>query len=280
MRIFSLDTLGDYIVPSLFGHYYINKNEDRNIFLKSGLFSQSKKVGNAHLTGERLYASFNFGGYGSKMNRDEEPIHIGMDFGYCSIDEFEAALAKYQGVTLIDIGFSPVVDLFRERFKQERFMVSDFSPQSIGANYLLSKDVNVISLMDVATSEVLFNYNTPEGVKGLIDRTMGVFNQEVEVIKITKEKKGKAKRLLLYSPFGFTGDITFVVYKPTYIDVDGEKLMRPEEIGSATKFAADGVIVAEFSAKDLDGKLYEAIQNDEKIFLRNKTYRLFGWEFK
>ncbi len=280
LRIFTLDTIGEFVVPELFGFYSIDDVQDGSITLNSNLFSKSKKVGEAHLAGKPLYASFNSSGYGCKLNQQHEFIKIGLSFGKRSIDEFEAGVSSFRNLMLIDLDFAPLVDLFRERFKQEKFINSDFTPKSIGAKYLLNKDKDVVSLVDVATGEVIFNYNTPEGVKGLMDQTMGVFNQEIEIIKVTKEKKGKVKKVLLYSPFGFSGSSNYVVYKATYEEVNGKKLMRPIEIGQCNLYGSDGVVVLESSVGGDDGEMYNAIQNNEEIFLRNITYRLFGWEFK
>lgn len=58
MKVAALDTFNGYVIPDLFGDYYVKKNMNGTLLLDAGLASKAKQAGEAHLAGKNFMLLF------------------------------------------------------------------------------------------------------------------------------------------------------------------------------------------------------------------------------
>ena len=279
MKVAALDTFNGYVIPDLFGDYYVKKNMNGTLLLDAGLASKAKQAGEAHLAGKKLYASFSTKNLSKKLADDTEQIKLGINSGSVSIQGFEVGMVGLKGISVVDLSFTKTINRFREHYKQEVFIDDDFAAKSIGARYLIQGDDKAVNLLEVETGTLIGSYNTDEGLKGFMDEAMGLFNKEIEVVNITKEKNGKAQKIRLYSPFGFQGDYYFKIYELVPENVGGKTKIRSVEIAECSDY---GVYqsVSEFNVSKGEDLLYDAIQRGATLRFRNRTFSFLGQQYK
>ena len=279
LKVFTLDTIGDYLVPEKYGNYTVREYSDGKHYLNSGLFSKPKKVAELLSNNRKLYASMSSAGYSEKLNVQKELLTIGVNFGELSLTSIENKLSEIARLKLIDLGSIKIVNQFREKYKQEIFIDDDFSAKAMGAKYLLLFKDKDIQITDVETGQIVDQVDKNEGVKGIYDSAMELFDLEIEVVNITKQKKDKIKKLRLYSPLGFDGSYYLNVYEIKKEKVGDEILERPIEI-AICRFMTDESTVVEAIVYKGEKELYEAIQNNAVLKFRNRAFKFFGNTYK
>lgn len=279
MKVAALDTFNGYVIPDLFGDYYVKKNTNGKLLLDAGLASKAKQAGEAHLAGKKLFASFSTKNLSKKLSDDAEQIKLGINSGSVSIQSFEVGMVGLKGISVVDLSFTKTINRFREHYKQEVFIDDDFSAKSIGARYLIQGEGKTVNLLEVETGTLIGSYNTDEGLKGFMDEAMGLFDKEIEVVNITKEKNGKAQKVRLYSPFGFQGDHFFKIYELIPENVAGKTKLRSAEIAECSDYGVYQSI-SEFNVTRGEDLLYDAIQRGATLRFRNRTFSFLGQQYK
>jgi len=134
-------------------------------------------------------------------------------------------------------------------------------------------------MTSVETGEILGTWVKSKGIKGIADVAMGLYDEEVTIAEVTKEAKGKVKKFMLHNPWGFSGNVTFLVYVIEAENVGGETVNRERQVGECVSWNAQGS-TAEFSVKDGESEIYDAMQDDKKIIFRHKEFKFLGQTFK
>ncbi|HLF63479.1 MAG TPA: hypothetical protein VI603_06995 [Saprospiraceae bacterium] len=280
LRLYSLDTVGVYVVPELFGLYFVEDQNGKSLILDNSMFSKSKQVGESHLAGNKIYASFSSGGYSTKLGTKQEPLKIGINFGDLAITDLEEKLVAMSNIQLIDLGATYLVNQLREMYKQEQFIDDEFAAKAQGAQYLIVAKGDMIELVDVESGALLYAYPASEGYKGIADAAMELFDLEIEIVEVTKQKKNSVEKLRLFSPFGFNGDyFTLNIYELLSEKVGNEVKERPVELGICRAYNVDQAVV-EFTVNKGETELFEAMQRGSKIRFRNKPFRFLGVTYK
>jgi hypothetical protein len=279
LRVASLDTIGVFVVPDMYGHYYVNDNVDGKLLLDNGLYARSQLAGEAYLAGKKLYASFTDDALCKKNTAPADQIKIGTLSGSLSVENFEVGLAGVNGITLIDLRFTETINRFRRHYKQDLFVEDGFSAKNIGAHYLIQRDNKVVNILEVSTGNVIGSYNSDEGFRGFVDKAMGLFNMEIEMVKVAKENGKKVQRILLYSPMGFSGNSYLKVYEMIPENVNGSVRLRHVEIAECQNYNANETI-SDFKITSGEGALFDAIQRGAILRFRNRTFSFLGQQYK
>lgn len=279
LRVASLDTIGRFIFPDMYGHYYVIDNVDGKLLLVDGLYARSRLAGDAYLAGKKLYASFTDEAMCKKIIDPVDQINIGILPGSHSVENFEVGLSGVSGITLIDIRFTETINRFRRHYKQELFLKDGFSAKNIGARYLIQRDNKVINLLDVLSGQVIGTYHSDEGFRGFVDEAMVLFNMEIEVVKVTKENSKKVQRILLYSPIGFSGNSYLKVYEMIPENVNGTVRLRYLEIAECQDYNGNETI-SDFKITSGADVLYDAIQRGATLRFRNRAFNFLGHQYK
>ena len=94
---------------------------------------------------------------------------------------------------------------------------------------------------------------------------MDIMNKDLEILEITKEKKGKIKEFLGYSAFGFENISTLYIMKITEETVGGRTVEREEEIGQVWAKRKKTNTIAEVKVTKGEKELQQALDNGDKI---------------
>ncbi|MBK8601555.1 MAG: hypothetical protein IPN87_00125 [Saprospiraceae bacterium] len=185
------------------------------------------------------------------------------------------------GVKLFDISNKELIGKFREKYKSEQFINDKFEVKEQGLNYLLTASKEKIEVSNVENGSVVGSFNADDRYPVVYNSLLDALKLNIEVITITKEKKGKAQELLLYSPLGFTHVEKLEVFSVNVEKVNGKELERRTKIGElkATNEAFDDAKgrTERREVKDGDKEIYEAIKAGKKVVVRlSEKVGIFG----
>ena len=188
---------------------------------------------------------------------------------------------KMSGVKLYDISNKELIGKFREKYKSELFFNDKFEVKEQGLNYLLTASKEKIEVSNVENGSVVGSFNADDRYPVVYNSLLDALKLNIEVITITKEKKGKAQELLLYSPLGFTHVEKLEVFSVNVEKVNGKELERRTKIGElkATNEAFDDAKgrTERREVKDGDKEIYEAIKAGKKVVVRlSEKVGIFG----
>ncbi len=197
----------------------------------------------------------------------------------CAIG-LESELAKIPMVILIERQFDPVRNYFVNQYTDEKFIDFDMGKlqgKAEGVDYLFEVDENGLQATNVATSRIervdqkqkkgwlasmLFGGLDPADV---INLSLDIMDLEIELLEITSAKKGKAKKVMLYSPMGFGNSWKVSVVREVEEKVGGRTLMRKEEIGALSGRSENTPSVRNYKVKSGGKEIFEANASGEKI---------------
>lgn len=271
MEVFSLDTIRQYVVPDQYGVYYVDDYRNGTVILDGVLGSKTKQAGEAYMAGKKLYASFSDYAISGKLEGDKEDVRIGTSFPASRIFSLEEELSRLKDVTLTDMGTIEINNRLRKRFMHAPVTSGADLVKERGLHYVFQASGESVQLVETSGHHTVATYDANLGLKGFMDEAMELFGKEIEVVDITKEKNGKAQKIRLFSPLGFQGDHVLTI-----------NLMSGNtatEIGTCSEFGAHHSI-AEFSITRGEDAVYKAITGGQTLRFRNKTFRLFGNDFK
>ena len=182
---------------------------------------------------------------------------------------------------LSDISNKELIGKFREKYKSEQFINDKFEVKEQGLNYLLTASKEKIEVSNVENGSVVGSFNADDRYPVVYNSLLDALKLNIEVITITKEKKGKAQELLLYSPLGFTHVEKLEVFSVNVEKVNGKELERRTKIGElkATNEAFDDAKgrTERREVKDGDKEIYEAIKAGKKVVVRlSEKVGIFG----
>jgi hypothetical protein len=180
-----------------------------------------------------------------------------------------------------DISNKELIGKFREKYKSEQFINDKFEVKEQGLNYLLTASKEKIEVSNVENGSVVGSFNADDRYPVVYNSLLDALKLNIEVITITKEKKGKAQELLLYSPLGFTHVEKLEVFSVNVEKVNGKELERRTKIGElkATNEAFDDAKgrTERREVKDGDKEIYEAIKAGKKVVVRlSEKVGIFG----
>lgn len=197
----------------------------------------------------------------------------------CAIG-LESELAKIPMVILIERQFDPVRNYFVNQYTDEKYMDFDMGKvqgKAEGVDYLFEVDDNGLQATNVATSRIkrvdqkqkkgwlvnmIFGGLDPADV---INLSLDILDLKIELLEITSAKKGKAKKVLLYSPMGFGNSWKVSVIREIEETVGSRTLIRNEEIGTLSGRAENTPSVKKYKVKSGGKEIFEAKATNENI---------------
>lgn len=274
--IYQLDTLGDFIYGTDLGLYVGNTEEDGSVkFTKAPFKSNSEEVAQSLLNGKKLYYAIGEQGYGNKLNKKSEFINVGVNSGSSEVNNsIEFYFKNINNIRLINLNDEPIIKAFRDRYKGEAFMEEPLEIKDLGADYIMSVNANEqLEVTDVKTGKISMSKPIDETRGTIYNSLLDAFNLNIDVIKISKEKKERALELLLYSPLGFNDVTKMDVFVAKAENVGGRQIERLEKIGelraSLNGNFSDNKGRVDFSdVRDGDKEIFQALKDGKKIVIR------------
>lgn len=104
-------------------------------------------------------------------------------------------------------------------------------------------------------------------IAGLINE---VFPPKISVVEVTEEKKGKAQEVLLAGEFNLKLRDRYYVMRKRTVTVDGEDLVRFEQVGIVMLRDSEGEGVATAKVKEGEREILTAMQAGEELFCVDK----------
>ena len=92
----------------------------------------------------------------------------------------------------------------------------------------------------------------------IINLSLNILDLKIELIEITKSKKGKAKQVQLYSPMGFASSWKVKVVREIEEQVGGRSIVRHEEIGTLSGRNAKTSSIKNYKVKSGEKEIYQA----------------------
>lgn len=234
VRVIKQVQLGKYNCGEYLGTAVIKKrtnNESKCGFLLTG----GKKLKNAVENDEKVYAVRNRALINTLNTENTEKIRVGSDSEclFCNV-KTEKVVFNIENVDLIERSHGLMLNYFINRYKTEKFI--DYDIENVlglqeGVQYLMRSQSDNISLTEIKTNRVASigkNYYINQFRQFMLD----FFEQEMEVLEISKRKKDVAKRLIIYSPYGFEPLDVLNSYSVTEENVGGKVYYRKEKIGT------------------------------------------------
>jgi len=280
--VFTLDTLNNYIYSTMVSLFVGNTEKDGSIIFSRAPFQSGKDAAEAIAAGKQLYYEIGSQGYGDKIVDQKNVMNLGVN---TPDPDFNATMELYfnkmSGVKLFDISNKELIGKFREKYKSEQFINDKFEVKEQGLNYLLTASKEKIEVSNVENGSVVGSFNADDRYPVVYNSLLDALKLNIEVITITKEKKGKAQELLLYSPLGFTHVEKLEVFSVDVEKVNGKELERRTKIGElkATNEAFDDAKgrTERREVKDGDKEIYEAIKAGKKVVVRlSEKVGIFG----
>ena len=259
-----------------------NTEKDGSIIFSRAPFQGGKEAAEATAAGKQLYYEIGSQGYGDKIVDQKNVMNLGVN---TPDPDFNATMELYfnklSGVKLFDISNKELIGKFREKYKSGQFINDKFEVKEQGLNYLLTASKEKIEVSNVENGSVVGSFNADDRYPVVYNSLLDALKLNIEVITITKEKKGKAQELLLYSPLGFTHVEKLEVFSVNVEKVNGKELERRTKIGElkATNEAFDDAKgrTERREVKDGDKEIYEAIKAGKKVVVRlSEKVGIFG----
>ncbi|MFZ1337165.1 MAG: hypothetical protein WAR99_17175 [Saprospiraceae bacterium] len=280
--VFTLDTLNNYIYSTMVSLFVGNTEKDGSIIFSRAPFQGGKEAAEAIAAGKQLYYEIGSQGYGDKIVDQKNVMNLGVN---TPDPDFNATMELYfnkmSGVKLFDISNKELIGKFREKYKSGQFINDKFEVKEQGLNYLLTASKEKIEVSNVENGSVVGSFNADDRYPVVYNSLLDALKLNIEVIMITKEKKGKAQELLLYSPLGFTHVEKLEVFAVDVEKVNGKELERRTKIGELkpTNEAFDDAKgrTERRDVKDGDKEIFEAIKAGKKVVVRiSEKVGMFG----
>ena len=185
----------------------------------------------------------------------------------------ETSLAKIPNVILIERQLDPVRDYFVGQYTDEKFIDFDMSKvqgKAEGADYIFETTSSGLQATEVATSRIeKVDKKKAKGFVGslfsggvssadIINLSLNILDLKIELLEITKSKKGKAKQVQLYSPMGFASSWKVKVVREIEEQVGGRSIVRHEEIGTLSGRNAKTSSIKNYKVKSGEKEIYQA----------------------
>ncbi|WP_425421873.1 hypothetical protein [Phaeodactylibacter xiamenensis] len=218
----------------------------------------------------------------NEANRRDEPMKRVQVKGECFMCELylESILLDVATTKLIERNFDQQRSYFTDQYTAEKFM--DFKMEAVqdkqeGVEVIFEKTSTGMKATDVQTGRIVgLEHEEASGVGGLlklppnrkvqiVNMCMDIMNKDLEILEITKEKKGKIKEFLGYSAFGFENISTLYIMKITEETVGGRTVEREEEIGQVWAKRKKTNTIAEVKVTKGEKELQQALDNGDKI---------------
>ncbi|MDA9774347.1 hypothetical protein N9B82_05260 [Saprospiraceae bacterium] len=235
VRVIKQVQIGEYTAGEYLGTAVVKKrliDESKCGFLLLG----GKKLKNAVENNEKVYAARDRSLINTLNTVKFKKIRVATDAEclFCNV-ESEKLISNLDNVTLIERSHGFLLDYFIPKYKSEQFI--DYDVENVlglqeGAEYFIRSNGDIMSLTEIKTGRVttLEKGTYANKVRQFL---LESFEQEIEVLQVSKRKKEVAKKLIIYSPYGFNKlDVieTFLITEET---VGGKVYNRKEKIGTA-----------------------------------------------
>ncbi len=215
-----------------------------------------------------------------RANQGEREIKRAQIKGDCFMCNkyLEKILLGLSSIKVIERNFDGPTRYFTSQYTDEKFIDFDMSAiqdKQEGVNYLFEKTKAGMKATDVTTGRVSqMNKKESKGIANLLGSTggpetinlcMDIMDENIKILEILKEKKGKVQKILAYSPFSFDNIATFRIVILKEEQVGGRSITREEEIGKAFVGKKLTESIANIKISKGEKELYQAIQANEKI---------------
>lgn len=205
-----------------------------------------------------------------------------------------SAYANDDRFIVIDKANSPMIEREQDRQKNEEFIDGYIVQQGIqeGFDYCYYSKYSptdkklVIRLYDVAKGTVIANKNIavkisltgkPKGLFFEIDQAIADINERVfevrtEVVRMTEDKKNKAKTLLVatgYNQNAKTGK-PYEIYHLIEEKVAGKMLMRKETVGEGEIKEVEDGNFSSLKVTDGNAEVYTLLKAGKSLYLKHK----------
>jgi hypothetical protein len=277
VTVFSLDTIGNYVIPQNYKWWVVEELNDGlwNLDTYFPIPSRNKDAGEALEAGRQLYYLPGEIPYAGILTA-EEPITIDIrGLNLASAGDIYNFLSRSPRIRLINTLEQSTLDKLHERFKGGQFVDSGYSLSSLGARYILTASDAQFSLQDAQSGTVIATCPSNYGDKGVYDLLQKALDLKVSIIKPTNEKKGAIKEALIYSPMGFYEDFYFDVIHRTVENVNGKSLYREQEIGKGWVLNEEryGYVFAEAKFQKGEKEIGDAYNSKQEILFLSREFK-------
>jgi len=289
LKMYQLSTYGDFEIYNQVSNFAIvevaKAGPDRTKVVPS-VFAKKKMTEALQSGNEIVFARSK--ALIKEANRRDEPIKRVQVKGGCFMCELylESILLDVPTAKLIERNFEQQRSYFTDQYTDEKFI--DFKMEAVqdkqeGVEVIFEKTSTGIKATDVQTGRIVgLEQKEPGGVSGLlklppnrnvqiVNLCMNIMDQDLEIIEITKEKRGKIKKFIGYSAFGFENIASFYIMKLTEETVGGRTIEREEEIGQVWIRRKKTNTIAEVKVIKGKKELKQALDNGDKIRFKVKN---------
>jgi len=200
-----------------------------------------------------------------------------------NIPVLSSLLLKIPSLKLIDRNHETQAQYFTKQYTDEKFIdfdVAEIQFKQEGIDFIFEKTAAGIKATEVETGRIeMLDQEKKKGFLGsaiaagtgakLKNLCMEILDENIQIIEITDQKKGKIKKVNLYSSLGMQLG-TLLIYKLIDEKVGSRTLTREEEIGKAWGKKLHTNNIAEYKIKKGNKELFEALENNERIKFKIK----------
>ena len=219
-----------------------------------------------------------------QSNKGEKPTKRVQVKGECFMCNvyLESLIVNISTTKLIERNFDVVRKYFSSKYTDERFIdlnMSEIQDKQEGIEYLFESTSAGMKATDIETGRIA-TVNEKEGgmLKGmfssnraeLINLVMDIMDENIQVVEILKEKKGKLDKFIGYNPLGYESVSTYLIFRVIEEEVGGRTLEREEEIGKCYVGKRLTDTLVEIKVAKGEKELYSAMQAGDKIRYRVK----------
>jgi len=219
-----------------------------------------------------------------QANRGDKPTKRVQVKGECLMCNvyLESLLVNIATTKLIERNFDGPSKFFTSKYTDERYIdinMSEVQDRQEGIEYLFESTSAGMKATDIKSGRIA-TVNEKEGgmLKGmfssnrseLINLVMDIMDENIQVVEVLKEKKGKLEKFIGYNALGYDAVSTYLIYKVIAEEVGGRTLEREEEIGKCYVGKRLTDTLVEIKVAKGEKELYSAMQAGDKIRYRVK----------
>ncbi len=285
IQVYQKDQYGDFDMYGSVGQvaYVVVQSADETRAKVKPFFLAKKKISEALKSGNEIVLARN-PLLVKEANKKDETVKRIQIKGECFLCNpyLEKVLLGLASTKLMERNFDGPRSYFTSQYTDEKFMdfdMLDIQDKQEGVDYLFEVAQTGVKATDVTTGRVAsIDQKKNKGLLGLFGSTgpqtinlcMDIMDKDIQVLEITKEKKGKVKKFLGYSPFGFEGITTLDIYIVHEETVGGRVIEREEHIGKCWAQRPQTEYINEIKVAKGEKDLYKALQANQKVIFKVK----------
>ena len=242
-----------------------------------------KKMSNAVKSGNDIVFARN-ATLVKEANRQDDQVkrvQIKSDCFICN-QYLETLIVGLSTTKLVERNFEGPRKYFTDQYTNEKFIDYDMASlqgKQEGIDYIFEVTSDGMQATEVATGRIAsVNQEKAKGIMKLVGNKgpqtlnlcMDIFDENLDILNVTDEKRGKVKKFMAYNSFGFDNVYSYNMYVIEEETVGGRILEREEHIGKCRLKDLKSSNVAEMKVSKGEKDLANAIAANKKIKFKVK----------